>query len=112
MSAGVLIIELLFQKDLASTRPYAIGVGTLAVWFPASAVQLFLLKRLGGLPYYVPPKPKPKKKRWEDDEDDEPRRQPRRRRAETAEEPDRHPDEDPRPAERRRPKPPEAEDRD
>jgi hypothetical protein len=105
MSAGVLIIELLFQKDLASTRPYAIGVGSMAIWFPAAAVQVFLLKRLGALPYYVPPKPKKPKKKWEDDEedDDEPRRKPARRRPEAAEEP--HPDEDPRPAERRRPKP-------
>jgi hypothetical protein len=114
MSAGVLIIELLFQKDLATTRPYAMGVGALAIWFPAAAVQVFLLKRLGALPYYVPPKPK-KQKKWEDDEDadDERRRKPARRRPETAEESQPHPDEDPRPPERRRPKPrPDDEDGD
>jgi hypothetical protein len=110
MAAAVLIIELLFQKDLATTRPYAIGVGTLAIWFPAAAIQLFMLKRLGGLPYYVPPRTKAKKNRWEDDEDeDEDRRKPHRRR-ETAEEPEPHSDEDARPPERRRTKPPREED--
>jgi hypothetical protein len=113
MAAGVLIIELLFQKDLATTRPYAIGVGTLAIWFPASAIQLFLLKRLGGLPYYVPPKPKAKKKRWEDDEDEHEERRKSSRRREGTVESERHPDEDPRPPERRRPKAPrEDEERD
>jgi hypothetical protein len=108
MAAGTLIIELLFQKDMPSTRPYAFGVGLLAIWFPASAVQVFLLKRDIGLPYYVPPKPK-KKTKWEDDEheepDDEPRPRPSRRRPDPAAEPERHPDEDPRPPDRRRPKP-------
>ena len=109
MSAVTLIIELLFQKDLGTTRPYAIGVGLLAIWFPASAVQLFLLKRLVGLPYYVPPRPKKSKaRRWEDDEDDrddEPRRKPGRRRPDAPEESGPHPDDDPRPPEPRRPRP-------
>lgn len=113
MAAATLIIELLFQKDMPSTRPYAFGVGLLAIWFPASAVQVFLLKRDIGLPYYVPPKPKAKKK-WEDDEheeaDNEPRPKTGRRRPDAAEESERHPDEDPRPPERRRPKPRRDED--
>ena len=107
MAAATLIIELLFQKDLATTRPYAFGVGLLAVWFPTAAVQVFLLRRDMGLPYYVPPKPK-KKRKWEDEEEEpDEERRPRagRRRPEAAEEPEPRPDEDPRPPERRRPKP-------
>ena len=82
--------------------------GLLAIWFPASAIQVFLLKRDIELPYYVPPKPK-KKTKWEDDEheepDDEPRPRPGRGEPDPAAEPERHPDEDPRPSDRRRPKP-------
>lgn len=108
MAAATLIIELLFQKDMASTRPFAFGVGLLAIWFPASAVQVFLLKRDIGLPYYVPPKPK-KTRKWADDEpgeaDEEPRPRPGRRRPDGTEDAERHPDEDTRPPDRRRPKP-------
>jgi hypothetical protein len=57
-----LLIELLFQKNLATTRPLAWAIGSLAIWFPYTAVQLFLLKRDSRLAYYVPPKPRKAKK--------------------------------------------------
>jgi len=83
MVAVTLLIELLFQKDLATTRPYAVAVGLLIVWLPTAVFQLFLFKQYAKQPYFVPPKPK-KMEYAEDveiDEDrDRERRRPRRRR--------------------------------
>lgn len=47
MVGGTLAIEILFQKDLGTTRPYAVALGLLIVWFPTAAIQLFALKKDG-----------------------------------------------------------------
>jgi hypothetical protein len=83
MIAVTLLIELLFQKDLATTRPYAVAVGMLIVWLPTTAIQLFLMKMYAKLPYFVPPKPKKTDFAEDveiDDDRDRERRRPRRRR--------------------------------
>lgn len=80
MVGVTLAIELLFQKDLASTKPFAYAIGLIGIWFPAAAVELFLLKRDVKLPYYVPPKPKKPKRRDDEFEDDRPAREERRER--------------------------------
>lgn len=88
MAAVTVLIELLFQKDLPTTRPYATVIGLLIVWLPTTAVHLFLIKLYGKLPYFVPPKPKKVVEELEEDRDedredeDRPRgrRRPRQRR--------------------------------
>jgi hypothetical protein len=70
MAGMTITIELLFQKDITDLRPFSIAVALICVWLPAAAIQVFLLKSYGKLPYYVPPKMK-KGKRREPDEDDE-----------------------------------------
>src|SRR5262245_12730554 len=83
MVGVTLLIELLFQKDLATTRPYAVAVGLLIVWLPTAAFQLFLFKQYAKQPYFVPPKPKKMEYAEDveiDDDRDRERRRPRRRR--------------------------------
>lgn len=71
MAGMTLTIELLFQKDLSDLRPFSIAVALIGVWLPAAAIQVFLLKTHGKLPYYVPPKPKKGAPREIDEVDDE-----------------------------------------
>jgi hypothetical protein len=78
MAGVTFLITLLFQKDVTEMRAYAIALALIVIWFPAAAVQVFLLKMWGKLPYYVPPKPKKSKRpavedRDEDDEEPKPR---------------------------------------
>jgi hypothetical protein len=83
MVAVTLLIELLFQKDLANTRPYAVAIGLLIVWLPTAAIQLFLFKLYAKQPYFVPPKLQKMEYAEEveiDDDGDRERRRPRRRR--------------------------------
>ena len=91
MFAVTLVIELLFQKDLPSTRPYSVAIGLLIIWLPTTAIHMFLMKQYAKLPYFVPPKPKKNEPvlldvddREERREDDRPRgrRRPPRRDAE------------------------------
>jgi hypothetical protein len=111
MTGVTLAIELLFQKDLATLKPFSIAIALIGIWFPASAVQLFLLKKDGKLPYYVPPKPK-KPKKWDRDEDEDEDRAERRRPArEKSRDREREADDEER-TERRRPPQRDEEDRD
>lgn len=80
--AGVTVaIVLLFQKDVADLRAFSIAIALVGIWFPAAAIELFLLKKAGKLPYYVPPKPKKQPKR-DDEFEDEPREEQRKERRE------------------------------
>lgn len=81
MAGITVLIELLFQKEIADARPFSIALGLLVVWFPAAVIQVFFLRMYIKLPYYVPPKAKDKKpiELEESDEDDEPSPRERRR---------------------------------
>jgi hypothetical protein len=79
MTGVTLAIELLFQKDLASLKPFSLAIALIGIWFPVSAIQLFFLKKDGKLPYYVPPKPKKQRTRDRDDEFEDEDRSERRR---------------------------------
>ena len=109
--AVTLLIEVMFVERGTHARPMALGVSLLGIWFPVSAVQVFLLKRDGRLPYYVPPKAKPAKRRPEPEEDESEADEDggpftsRRRRPADEERPERKEGGEPRPPDRRRPKP-------
>jgi len=75
MIAVTLVIELLFQKDLPSTRPYSTAIGLLIIWLPTTAIHLFLIKQYAKLPYFVPPKPKKAEPLLLDEDDREDRRE-------------------------------------
>lgn len=99
--AVTLMIEMLFQKEMPNLRPFAVGIGLLAVWMPTAAVSLFQMKMGARHGYYVPPKPK-KTREWDADEEGEPDRGRDRDRDRTRSR-ERDEDEEDRPRERRRP---------
>jgi hypothetical protein len=69
MAGMTITIELLFQKDMADLRPFSVAVALICVWLPAAAIQVFLLKSYGRLPYHVPPKVKKGTRRKPEDEE-------------------------------------------
>lgn len=80
MAGVTLVVELLFQKDPFDMQPFSIAIALIAIWFPAAAIQVFLLKIWGKQPYYVPPKSKNERPaEIVDAEEDEPDEQPRPR---------------------------------
>jgi hypothetical protein len=71
MAGMTIAIELLFQKNMADLRPFSIAVALICIWLPAAAIQVFLLKTYGKLPYYVPPQMKKGTRREPDLDDDD-----------------------------------------